>query len=258
MSGTPSIWRAKTPLNTNTIGLQAEPRVIQMGDGNIVTAWVSDSTSRGLNWVGVIRDPLGDVDPDIATPVNGELILSATSVTEEFAGDIAPLVTGGFTSAYAALSIPGGGYSLSITDVTAGGNTGLGTGLASTSVPGNILDYPTVSVSSANAALVAWLKDAAGASGAAGDVVRFAIYDPVANTLAVPAADLFSHGGSTGGDIEHVTSTVLANGNFVVAAEVTAGAWGEIWYEIVSPAGVQTVRRIIDATDNVIELERAT
>jgi hypothetical protein len=233
MPNIPETWRAEQTVNATTASTQFLPTVIQLTNGNIVVAWASNATTgaaspAGTDIIAQIFNPLGE-------KVGGEFRLNnASTLDDETTPQLAALPGGGFVVVYHDVDIGGGGGSnIRLEEFDANGaqvsdnpSVVLDTGT------GGDPNYaePRVAASSDTSVLVVYESITAGVETIVGK-----IYDPSANTYGSQFTILSSAGG-----IDNAEVAVLANGNYVIAANYGA-ADNAIAYRIVSSTGANVL-----------------
>ena len=187
-------------VNTLTVGLQWQPRVVTLSDGRVLAVWGSPTTAQGSNYTihGQFFDPDGE-------KIGGEMFLTHLS---------------GTVSAHTAPSlaaIPGGGFVLAWTGIE--GSVGIvraqyfdatGAEASAEAVLGPRSTMPSGMAHLANGSVVmAWnINDGDGLG--------------IGGTILAPDGTHqdFSVTGNTIGNQQFPSVTVLANGNFIVS-------WGD-------------------------------
>ncbi|MGL4441236.1 MAG: hypothetical protein ACRCUE_18420, partial [Bosea sp. (in: a-proteobacteria)] len=245
MPGIPVTWLNQFIVNVILSGIQNEPDIIQLSNGNILVAWRSSANTgigspAGTDIIGQLFDPLG-------APVGGEfLINSTTSAGAEADVHLAALPGGGFVSTYttnAPLGTIVPAISIMVQTYSAAG-TSLSVAIAA--LDGVAVDpfysNPNIAVSSATSALVVYEATLAGA-----DPIRARIYNPVTNTFGSE----FSVMSGGGDNVTNPDVAVLSNGNYVVSGVGDGGGDSRIIYRILTPAGaVLIVGNVTDTSGN--------
>jgi hypothetical protein len=96
---TPETWLNEFIVNLTATGIQTDPDIIQLANGNILVVWTSFDDSgvgspAGSDIIGQIFDPLGN-------RIGGEfLVNSSSSGQNEGPAQIAALPSGGFLSVF--------------------------------------------------------------------------------------------------------------------------------------------------------------
>ncbi|MDX2275184.1 MAG: calcium-binding protein [Hyphomonadaceae bacterium] len=216
MANAPVTWLEEFLANTTTAGIQSDPDIIQLANGNLLVAWTSNSdtgagANAGTDLVAQIFDPLGNA-------VGGEFALNtAYFADDERDVDITALADGGFLITF--LDDEGAnGVTLRMEHYD---STGARTNLAAVALDTDT-NFPTydgarVAVSSATSAMFIYRELGVG-SATNGDIY-FRIYDPSTQTLG--AASLAISSGTD--ELSSPDIVVLSNGNYAIVAESSDG-----------------------------------
>lgn len=227
MPATPLTWLDEFNVNTNTTGLQYDPRITQLANGNILVSWTSDDDTgagspAGSDVIGRIYDPMG-------TALTDEFLLNSTSSGNEFSSDVAGLPGGGMLVVYTRqisgfsdillteLDSNGGGIPAQVSPFFDGNASADPSGFD-----------PAVSVFSDTSALVVWRETEVG--GDSRIVGR--TYDSTTNTMGSAVSLINFAGTQNDPDV-----AALTNGDFVIAASHNTGTDTEIVLRIIHGDG---------------------
>ena len=208
---TPVTWRDQQTVNTVTAGLQLDPDILQLANGNILVSWASDADTggplmAGLDVIGQLFDPLGN-------RIGGEFQLNTSfSLDDEQDMAIAALPGGGFIQVDQDTDATATSLRLQERTATGATATASATIVSDASAADPAFRNPKIAVSSDTSALIVYEA----VFGGNADIV-YKLYDPATNTYSAQFG-LFN-------ELESVTNadvTVLSNGNYVVTANVGA------------------------------------
>jgi hypothetical protein len=97
MVNIPVAWNTIQAANAELSGTQNETSIIQLVNGNIVVAWVSDSTA-GIAGVNPGKDVLGQIFDPLGNKLGGEFSLSnPANLVDDRMPQLAALPSGGTT-----------------------------------------------------------------------------------------------------------------------------------------------------------------
>ena len=213
----PQTWLDAQTVNTTTTGVQSQPDIVQLGNGNILVTWTTDDASgagapAGTEVFAQIFDPMGG-------KIGTEFIINHAATTRnEGDADIIALPSGGFIVTYHSVDLDGlGGSNILLEEFDAAGV--------------RVSDAPAVATDTGNATLPNYGNPRGAASSDTSVMIIYdkyvtdpfigpvastfgRIYNPTANTYG---AEIELHAGFT---ITKAVITVLADGNYVIAANV--------------------------------------
>ncbi|MCC7320347.1 MAG: hypothetical protein IT542_05135 [Rubellimicrobium sp.] len=220
MPQTPAIWKTEFTVNTTTTGIQNDPAITQLGNGNILVSWTSHDNSGagsqpGTDVIGQILDPLGN-------RIGGEFSLNYNyTVDNEGNAQVTALPGGGFVVAYEDDDAGNNTYSIRLDEFdSTGALVSSAPSVADDTISGAPSFYmPAIAASNWNSTLIAYQKW----TGTSTQIVG-RIYSPSTN-LYSGEIPLLTIGGV---DLAAPEVAVLANGNYVITTSGSTGVLGRI------------------------------
>jgi Ca2+-binding RTX toxin-like protein len=261
MVNIPVAWNTIQAANAELSGTQNETSIIQLVNGNIVVAWVSDSTA-GIAGVNPGKDVLGQIFDPLGNKLGGEFSLSnPANLVDDRMPQLAALPSGGFMLVYEEHYANNPEYSqadnhILVREFDSNGLYQTGSGgyaAIDLSGAGSFVGTPSIIASSATSVLVTYFQFDNSFLPVTADVYG-RIYNSVTNTFS-PAFQLFNAGRSYGltfgftGDQYDVD--VLTNGNYVFIGRsfVDSGASESII--IMSPSGQRLFAQLLPHPDEL-------
>ena len=124
MPATPVSWIPEFTANFTTNGIQSEPDILQLADGNIVVAWTTEDDSgagspAGTDLVGRMFDPVGNVVIIGGAETNEFILNFASQGSNEKTISGAALSSGGFIVVYETVSLTSGTTQLRLEELGA-------------------------------------------------------------------------------------------------------------------------------------------
>ncbi len=224
MPDTPETWLAAFTANKTTTDSQNDPHITQLANGNILVSWTSTADTGAGSPPD--RDVIGQIFSPEGEPLGDELLLNQTYFDlSERDADIAALPNGGFIVVYKASS-----NALRFDRYDANGMADSDNNTVFSSLPAGITDFdnPTISVSHESSALITYRVLEPGGD----SEIRGRIYNPTTGVVG-PEQNLIAYPGSNSDN----STTVLANGNYVIVDSHLAGGDSRIVIRIVNQAG---------------------